>query len=125
MTKLCKQYLSDIKAFFPIMGKPERTYLAKLAENVDDYCIEEKTTTIEEIYDGFGHPSEVASTYLTSVDTSYLIKRIQMTKWIRRGIIALLVTALIGVSIYGINTYKTYKLLEQEQIFFDETEIID
>ena len=80
MTKLCKQYLADVKAFFPIMGKPERTYLAKLAENVDDYCIEEKTTTIEEIYDGFGHPSEVASTYLTSVDTSYLIKRIQMTK---------------------------------------------
>lgn len=125
MTKLCKQYLSDVKAFFPIMGKPERTYFAKLAENVDDYCIEENATTVEEIYDGFGHPSEVASTYLTSVDTSYLIKRIRLTKWIRRGIIALLLTALIGVSIYGITTYRAYKMFEQEQIYFDETDIID
>lgn len=125
MTKLCKQYLSDVKAFFPIMGKPERAYLAKLAENVDDYCMEENVATVKEIYDGFGHPSEVANTYLTSVDTSYVIKRIQLTKWIKRGIIALLLVALIGVSIYGINTYKAYKTFEQEQIYFDETEIID
>ena len=125
MSKLCKQYLSDIKAFFPIIGKPERAYLAKLAENVDDYCIESNAVTVEEIYDGFGHPSEVASTYLTSVDTSYVIKRIQMTKWIKRGIIALLLVALIGGSIYGITTYKAYKIFEQEQIYFDETEMND
>lgn len=125
MTKLCQQYLSDVKAFFPIMGKPERAYLTKLTATVEDYCIEEKITTVEQIYDGFGHPSEVASTYLTSVDTSYLIKRIQLTKWIKRGMVALLLIALIGVSIYGITTYKAYKIFEQEQIYFDETKIID
>lgn len=124
MTKLCQQYLSDVKAFFPIMGNQERKYLTKLAETVEDYCTEEKATTIEELYDGFGHPSEVANTYLTSVDTSQLIKRIQFTKWIKRGIIALLLIALIGVSLYGIKSYKAYKILEQEQIYFDET-IID
>lgn len=125
MTKLCQQYLSDVKAFFPIMGKPERAYLTKLTATVEDYCIEEKITTVEQIYDGFGHPSEVASTYLTSVDTSYLIKRIQLTKWIKRGMVALLLIALIGVSIYGITTYKAHKIFEQEQIYFDETKIID
>lgn len=125
MTKLCQQYLSDVKAFFPILGKSERKYLAKLAATVEDYCTEEKATTTEELYDGFGHPSEVANTYLTSVDTSQLIKRIQFTKWIKRGIIALLLIALIGVSIYGIKSYKAYKMLEQEQIYFDETDIID
>ena len=79
MTKLCQQYLSDVKAFFPIMGKPERAYLTKLTATVEDYCIEEKITTVEQIYDGFGHPSEVANTYLTSADTSYFIKRIRLT----------------------------------------------
>ena len=88
MTKLCQQYLSDVKTFFPIMGKPERAYLTKLTATIEDYCIEEKVTTVEQIYDGFGHPSEVASTYLTSVDTSYLIKRIRLTKWIKRGMVA-------------------------------------
>ncbi len=125
MTKLCQQYLSDVKAFFPIMGKSERTYLTKLAKTIEDYCIEEKVTTVEQIYDGFGHPGDFASTYLTSVDTSYLIKRIRLTKWIKRSMVALLIIALIGVSIYGITTYKAYKIFEQEQIYFDETEIID
>lgn len=123
MTKLCQQYLSDVKAFFPIIGNQERKYLTKLAETVEDYCTEEKATTIEELYDGFGHPSEVTNTYLTSVDTSQLIKRIQFTKWIKRGIIALLLIALISVSVYGISTYLAYKMLEQEQIYFDETTI--
>lgn len=125
MNKLCQQYLSDVKAFFPIIGKPEREYLARLIKTVEDYCIEEQVTTVEQIYDGFGHPSDVVNTYFTSVDTSYLMKQIRLAKWIRRGLIALLLLALIGVSIYGITTYKAYKSFEQEQIYFNETEIID
>lgn len=125
MTKLCKKYLSDVKTFFPIMGKSEKAYLAKLTESVDDYCIEENISTMEEIYNGFGHPSEVVNTYLTSVDTSYLIRRIRFSKWIKKSIVALVLIALIGVSIYGVNAYKTLKIFEQDQIYFEETEIID
>lgn len=125
MNKLCKQYLSNIKPFFPIMGKPEKKYLTKLSELIEDYCMEENVTTIEEIYDGFGHPSEVINTYLTSVDTPRLIKRIRFTNWIKRGIITLVVIALIEVSIYGITYYKAYEIFKQEQIFFEETKIDD
>lgn len=125
MTKLSQRYLSDVKAFFPIISKPERAYLTKLSEQIEDYCIEKKVTIIEEIYDGFGHPSEVANTYFTSIDTPNLIKRIQLTKWVKRGIVALLFIALIAVSIYGIKTYKTYEIFKQDGIFFEETEITD
>lgn len=125
MTKLGQRYLTDVKAFFPVLGKPERAYLTKLSEQVEDYCIEKEVTMIEEIYDGFGHPSEVASTYFTDIDTPDLFKRIQLTKWIKRGIITLCLIALIAVSIYGIDTYKTYQVFKQEEIFFEETEITD
>lgn len=125
MNKLCQQYLSDVKVFFPILGSPERKFLTKLADTVEDYCIEEAAVTIEEIYNGFGTPSEVANTYFTSVDTSHLIKRVRITKWIKRGIIALLLIALVGVIIYGIKSYKAYKIFEQDQIYFDETDITD
>ena len=125
MTKLSQRYLSDIKAFFPVIGKPERAYLTKLSEQIEDYCIEKKVTMIEEIYDGFGHPSEVASTYFSSIDTSNLIKRIQLAKWIKRGILALLLIALIAVSIYGIDSYNAYEIFKQDAIFFEETEITD
>lgn len=125
MTKLSQRYLSDVKAFFPVTGKPERAYLTKLSEQIEDYCIEKKVTMIEEIYDGFGHPSEVASTYFTGIDTPNLIKRIQLTKWVKRGIIALFLIALIAVSIYGAKTYKAYQVFKQEEFNFEKTEITD
>lgn len=125
MAKPGKRYLSDVKAFFPMIGKAERAYLAKLSEQIDDYCIEKNVTMIEEIYDGFGHPSEVATTYFTSIDTSNFFKRIQLTKWVKRGIIALLLTALVAVSIYGIKTYYAYQVFKQDAVFFEETEITD
>lgn len=125
MTKLSQRYLSDVKAFFPVIGKPERAYLTKLSEQIEDYCIEKEVTVIEDIYDGFGHPSEVASTYFTDIDTPDLFKRIQLTKWIKRGIIALFLIALISVGIYGINTYKAYQVFKQEEFNFEETEITD
>lgn len=125
MAKLSRRYLSDVKSFFPVTGKPERTYFTKLTEQIDDYCIEKNVTTIEEIYDGFGHPSEVASTYFTSIDTPDLMKRIQLAKWVKRGIAALLFIALTAVSIYGIKTYYAYQVFKQEEFHFEETEITD
>lgn len=125
MNKICQQYLSEIKTFFPIMGKPEKKYLANLSSLLEDYYIEENVNTVEELYNGFGHPSEIISTYLTSVDTSRLIKRIRLTNWVKRGIITLLLIISIGVSIYGITSYKAYEIFEEEEIFFEETEITD
>lgn len=125
MTKLSQRYISDVKKFFPITGRAERAYLLKLREQVDDYCIEEKAAIIEEIYEGFGHPSEVASTYFANIGTSELIKRIQLAKWAKRGIAALLFIALVAVSVYAIDSYKAYKIFEREEVFFEETEITD
>lgn len=125
MAKLSKRYLSDVKSFFPVTGKPEREYFAKLTEQIDDYCIEKNVTTIEEIYDGFGHPSEVASTYFTNIATPDLMKRIQLAKWVKRGIAALLFIALTAVSIYGIDSYYAYEVFKQDAVFFEETEITD
>ena len=105
------------------MGNPEKKYLFKLMRSVEDYCDEEHVTTIEELYKGFGSPSDVVSTYLELTDTSLLMKRIRITKWIKRGIVAFLIIALIGVSIYGIKTYKEYKIFKQEQSLHDKMEL--
>lgn len=123
MNKLCRQYRSDIKSFFPIMGNPEKKYLLKLMRSVEDYCDEEHVTTIEDLYKGFGSPGDVVSTYLELTDTSLLMKRIRITKWIKRGIIAFLLIALIGVSIYGVVTYEEHKMFKHEKLNFDEIEL--
>ena len=123
MNKLCRQYQSDIKSFFPIMGNPEKKYLFKLMRSVEDYCDEEHVTSLEELYNGFGSPSDVVSTYLETADTSLLMKRIRITKWIKRSIVAFLIIALIGVSIYGIYSYNAYSVFKHEQILHDKWEL--
>ena len=125
MNKLCQQYLSNVKALLPIVGKPEKKYLSKLSESLEDFCEEERVTTLEEIYNGFGKPDEIIQTYFSSMDTSYLIRRIRFATWIKRGIAAFILISLIGVSIYGIKMYKTYKMLKQESIFFEDIIIED
>lgn len=125
MTKLCRQYLSDVKTLFPIMGKPEKQYLAKLAISVDDYCLEEQATTVEELYKGFGKPTEVVNNYFMTIEPPQIIGRIRLSQWIKRAIATFLLVALIGVSIYAISTYKAYKIFVEEQAFGEETEITD
>ena len=123
MNSLCRQYHSDIKSFFPIMGSPEKKYLLKLMKSVEDYCDEEHVTTIEELYEGFGAPSDVVSTYLERTDTALLMKRIRFSKWVKRGVIAFLLIALIGVSIYGIVAYREHKMFSKQEIYFNDIEL--
>ena len=56
MNKICKTYISEVKAFFPILGKDERSYISKLRTNVDDFCDEANISTKEELYEQYGMP---------------------------------------------------------------------
>lgn len=123
MNLLCRKYLSEVRSFFPIMGSNERKYLDNLAKTVEDYCETENASSLNDIYKDFGEPHVIIASYLETVDTSLLIKKIQLSKWIKRGILFLLIFALIFVSVFSITTYKTYETLKQEQIFFEEETI--
>ena len=116
--------MSQVKTLFPMIGSSERKYLVNLSKTIQDYCLEENVSTLEEIYDGFGRPNEVVNVYVSNIDTCKLIKRIKVTKWIKVGIIILLLISLIGVSVFGITIYKEYKIYQEEQIYFEE-EIIE
>ena len=54
MNKICKQYISEVKSFFPIMGKSEKRYVTKLKANIESYCEDEEITTKEELYEKYG-----------------------------------------------------------------------
>ncbi len=123
MNSLCHKYLSEVKSFFPIMGGNEKKYLSSLSKTIEDYCETEKVSSLEDIYQGFGEPQAIITSYLETVDTSSLIKKIQLTKWLKRGLAFFLMLALIFISIFGITTYNTYQTLKQEQIFFEEETI--
>mgnify|MGYP004504696871 FL=1 len=125
MNKLNQRYLKEVKSFFPIMGKPERRYLKKLSGQINDYCIEKEVLSIDELYQDFGRPSEISNTYFSNIDINEFVKRIQLAKWLKKGIAVFVLVALIAVTVYSIDSYCAYKVFERESIYFEETEITD
>ncbi len=67
MNKLCKEYINEIKAMFPVKGKEERKYIKNLSKDIEDYCEEADATTKEELYKNYGTPVDVAEYFSATV----------------------------------------------------------
>lgn len=123
MDNLAKQFTKNVRAFFPIVGKVEKEYLKKLELNLEDYCEEKQVSSLEELYKDFGTPSDVVHSYYSSVNIDYILKRLRLTKIIKTCLVTLIVAILVAVSAYCFRLHSDYKVLENQQIFFEETTI--
>lgn len=121
MNNICKQYIKNVKAFFPAFGKNEKRYLKNFKLNVEEYFEENPICSLEELYQNFGSPSEVINTYYAHVDINYILKQIKRTKAIKAFILSLIIFALISVSVYCISLYSEYETFKNQEIFFEET----
>ena len=80
MNKICKEYISDAKKFFPIMGKNERGYLRGIISELED-CIErESITTKQELYVKYRQPYDLANDYYSRFETDEIVKKIRIAK---------------------------------------------
>lgn len=109
MNKICKQYISEVKALFPIMGKNEKNYIEKLKNNLEDYCEEFSVASKDELYKNYSTPTQVVNDYFATADTDYLVKKIKFSRFIKLTFVILLAVALISISIYSIVLYNDYQ----------------
>lgn len=56
MNKICKEYISDAKKFFPIMGRKERDYLRKVSCDIEDFIEAENITSKAELVEKYRKP---------------------------------------------------------------------
>lgn len=110
MNKICKKYISEVKALFPIKGKNERKYIEKLKQNLEDYCSETTVESKEQLYKEYSTPAQVVTDYFSTVDTEYLVKKVRFSKLIKWTFIIVIAIILIGASIYGTTLYIDYKM---------------
>ena len=117
MTKLCRQYIYQVKLLLPTVGKAEKKYLATLANNLEDFCKDTSPKTIH------GTPVDTVNSYISTLTAENLIKRIQIGKYIRGGIITLIIILAVIASIFGITSYRSFQVFKQEAIYFTNTNI--
>ncbi len=98
MEKLAKEYISNTKALFPILGKSERNYLKSLELDVKEYCTENDIKSLNELYDSYGSPSDVVHSFYQTVDMDYLLERLKISKITKYFFTALIVFLLVIIA---------------------------
>ena len=99
--KIVRRYISEIKAICPFRGRGERKYLSWFSNNVWVYCEENDIQDIDEISN-----------------------KIVKSRWIKRILAGILIVIIVtSLTLVGI-IYREYKVLESEQIYFEE-EVIE
>lgn len=116
MNKVCKDYLSDAKKFFPIIRKNEKKYLQKVAENIDEFCDEKNITDKDELFKEYGPPYEIANNYYSAIDTQEIIKKIKFTKYIKILIISLVIICFIALSVFCTYWKLTNDMILREEV---------
>ena len=95
-----RKYYRDIKKLFPINSKKEKNYLHQIKEQIEEY----EDILYKELENQFGSPIEIVKSYYETIDSNYLLKKINL----KRTINATCLIALILIAIYF--GYRTYLL---------------
>ena len=115
--------MKEVKTLFPTMGKEEKTSVKNLEVSIED-CIEEShLDSIEALYDTFGTPADVLTSYLSSANTEYVSKLVKKKVYVKYFFIAFIVLLLTITGIYAYHIHEDHKICESQQIFFEETVI--
>ena len=123
MNRLCKQYISQVKLLLPTIGKSEKNYLTTLTSNLEDFCEDTSPQTMDDLYKEFGSPVDTVNSYISTLPTETLIKRIRTSKYIRCLIVALIIMFACITSIFAITYYQSFQVFKQEAIYFTDTDI--
>lgn len=126
MDKICKEYISDAKKFFPVMGRKERDYLRKVIGDIEDFIEAENITTKAELVEKYHQPYEVANNYYaTFFDTELIIKRIKISKYIKIFISILTVIILLSASIFIFYYSESHNTAKREEMVSNNDSLVD
>ena len=123
MNRLCKQYISQVKLLLPTIGKSEKNYLVTLTSNLEDFCEDTSPQTMDDLYKEFGSPVDTVNSYISTLPTETLIKRIRTSKYIRCLIVTLIIMFACIISIFAITYYQSFQVFKQESVYFTDTDI--
>lgn len=115
MKPVYQQYTEQIKMLFPLMDKPEKDYLNKMAVQVKDYCEDNQVESLENLYENFDRPEDVVREYYSIMDTEDIITRIKRTKLLRTLVICIVIIAM-AISTSAITRTVLYYKAYQEAL---------
>ena len=90
-----KQYCKSVRKELSCPRKIKSDLIARIMPDLEAYADENPNASFDDICDHFGTPSEVAESYLASLDEDELKKRLNKAKKIRIAVIAVCTVILL------------------------------
>lgn len=100
------KYYRDVKKLFPVNGKKEKDYLKNIKEQIDEY----DDYTYEQLEQTFGTPIEVVTSYYQTINSAYLLKRINLKRIVN---IAISIMIVLSITLWGFEMYRLNQLYEE------------
>ena len=108
MTDWITEYVKVARRLFPIMGRPEKTYLRHLDGHIRECFEEHSPDSIDAVISQCGPPEDVVSSYLDSAEPEYLIERIKKARQWRRLAICSFGVLLVAVVLFACLLWLEY-----------------
>lgn len=115
------KYIHDIKLLMPISTAESRRYLADVRSSIDNYLEQNSDAGIQDIYDEFGTPSDVAIDYIRSMDSNDLIRKLSSARMVRALIATVIIAVLLALAVFIGFRYKYYLDAKNSIITKEET----
>lgn len=121
MSRLCRKYMSEVRTLFPIKRKQERVYLKTLASAIEEFCEDRLITSKQELYENYGTPYEVMTGYFATINTDHVVKKLRVSKAIRRAVMIILLLATFATTVYCIHMLESFVVFKQEGTIVNDT----
>ena len=101
-----KRYLKEVKMIIPLHSKEKKEFLSILQQSIEDNHF----TTYQDIVEGIGQPTEIASSFINEMDSVQLIKELNKKRYIK---ILLTIIILIVLTVGAVRVYYLTDLYNQ------------
>ena len=117
---IARKYIRQCRILFPVYGKSERTFLNRLKIQINEHLDLFPNLSYEELVKQFGTPKEVIMEYYANADDDYLLKKIDVSKKVKKF---LLFIAILFLGYFFYESYTTYQaldLIKDQQIIYEK-----
>ena len=117
---ITRKYIRQCRTLFPVYGNSERTFLNRLKVQINEHLDLFPDLSYEELVKQFGTPKEVIMEYYANADDDYLLKKIDVSKKLKRF---LLFIAILFLSYFFYESYTIYQalnLIKDQQIIYEK-----
>lgn len=125
LDKEAKKYYKNIKKLFPLNGKNEKIFLLNLQEQIKEFCEDKTVITYDELIEEFGTPIDIVITYYQSIDSDYILKKINTKKIVKICLILFVALCFILITWRCYLYYQSYQDYQNALPSYDEITIIE